>query len=115
MSRPVASSTTAPATPFSSVLDKQSAEDSDQAKIEASCRQFEGIMVKQILTASKLPFVGGGKGGGAVGAIYNDLVTQNLADQITQGGGIGLASALQTQLSRQSKAVAKHSTPATTD
>ncbi len=90
-------------------------EASTKAKIEASCRQFEGIMVKQILTASKLPLVGGTGSGGAVGAIYNDLVVQTLSDQITAGGGIGLASALQTQLSRQTPAGAKSSAPSATD
>ena len=97
------------------LLPSHGAKVSDQAKIEASCRQFEGIMVKQILTASKLPLVGGTGGGGAVGAIYNDLVVQTLADQITEGGGIGLASALQTQLSHQTTGRTRGSTPASSD
>jgi len=62
-------------------------------------RQFEAILVRQILSESMKSLLENGKDG----QVYGYFVTEALADGITKGGGLGLRSVLETQL-RQSAA-----------
>lgn len=60
-------------------------------------RQFEAILVRQILSESMKSLLENGKDG----QVYGYFITEALADGITKGGGLGLRSVLETQL-RQS-------------
>lgn len=75
---------------------------SKEEKTAEVSRQFEAILVKQILqegqkTTLSSPF---GKPTAADG-IYQDMITNQMADNISQSGSLGLAKNLKFQLVRQ--------------
>jgi len=57
-------------------------------------RQFEAVLVKQILSESMKSMMEHGEGG----QVYGYFLEDTLADGITKGGGMGLRSILETQL-----------------
>ena len=69
-------------------------------KVAEVSRQFESLLLRQILSqATKTHFKSGAaESGGTTSAIYQDMVTEQLADRISQGGTFGFAKALQGQL-----------------
>jgi flagellar protein FlgJ len=68
----------------------------DPAKVAKVSQQFEAILLRQILTESMGPLLKGGPSG----QVYGYMVTDSLANKISEGGGLGLAHILQTQLSK---------------
>ncbi len=86
---------------------------SQQDKVAEVCRQFEAILLRQILTEAQKPVVQSSLiENSATAGIYRDLVTQHLADSISQSGTLGLSRSLASQLSRQLPA---HSAPTGAD
>jgi Rod binding domain-containing protein len=70
---------------------------SEAAKVAEATRQFEAILVRQLLRSARQSSQATDAPGGTVAAdIYWDLVHENLADAITRGGGLGLGTALQS-------------------
>ena len=72
-----------------------------EQKIAEASKQFEAIMVRQILAESqksqiKTEFTDNSTASG----IYKDFVTDQLATSISHAGGIGLAKTFEQQLSR---------------
>ena len=67
-------------------------------KLAEASRNFEAILVRQFLGESMKSLVQGPSG-----QIYGQLLHDNLAAKITEGGGLGLASVLQAQLGSQVK------------
>jgi peptidoglycan hydrolase FlgJ len=67
----------------------------DQAK--AAAGQFEAIMIRQFLQDSVGGMMGGEEGGPS-GSVYGYLLTDVLANKLTEGGGLGLGRMLQRQL-----------------
>jgi Rod binding domain-containing protein len=63
-------------------------------KSAETARQFEAIMVRQLLSESMKNLAGSGSGS----QVYGYFVTNSLADAMTKGGGIGLTHILQAQL-----------------
>lgn len=57
-------------------------------------RQFEAILVRQMLSESMKPLLQNGKAGQA----YSFMLTDALAEGITKGGGLGLRSVIEAQL-----------------
>ncbi len=82
------------------------------AEVQKAARQFEAILVRQLLAPAIEPLMNGGSlGGGAAGAgqgggVYGYLLTDTLAGSISQGGGLGLASVITRQLAPASPAAA---------
>ena len=76
---------------------------SEQDKIAEVSRQFEAVLLRQILTQAQKPIAQGATSGvgGSGNAIYQDLATQQLADRISQGGSFGFARELEKQLAGQ--------------
>jgi Rod binding domain-containing protein len=66
---------------------------SEKEKIAEACRQFEAILVGQILREAQ-PKISTG----VAGSIYQDLATTQLADAISRSGSFGLARTLSKQL-----------------
>ena len=60
--------------------------------------QFEAILLRQFLQDS-VGKIMGGESGGPSGNIYGYLLTDTLASKLSEGGGLGLASVIQKQLS----------------
>ena len=73
--------------------------DRDPAKVAKVSRQFESILLRQIIGESMKPLLESGPSG----QVYGYMLTSSLADQISAGGGLGLAHILQTQISQKTK------------
>src|SRR5262245_48493696 len=75
---------------------------SEEEKIKEASRQFEALIVRQILAqARKTVFRSSMNQDSMSAGIYQDMVTSQLADAISQSGSLGLACSLQLQLGRQ--------------
>jgi flagellar protein FlgJ len=72
-------------------------------QIQTAARQFEAIILRQLLTPAIEPLMSHGLGGdskgpgGGGGGIYGYLVTDVLANSLSQGGGLGLSRILEKQ------------------
>jgi Rod binding domain-containing protein len=65
-------------------------------------RQFEAILLRQILQQSqKSVFPSSLTKETAASGIYQDMITNQLADGISKSGSLGLAKSFKSQLSRQ--------------
>ena len=70
----------------------------DQKVAEAS-RQFEAILLRQFLAESQKPVVQSEfTDNSTASGIYQDLITNQLADSLSRNGGIGLAKTFERQL-----------------
>ena len=73
-------------------------------QIQAAARQFEAIILRQLLSPAIEPLMSHGLGGNSAGngsgggGVYGYLVTDVLANSLSQGGGLGLARMLEKQL-----------------
>jgi flagellar protein FlgJ len=75
---------------------------SEETKVAEAARQFEALLLRQILAEARKPVhVSASTDRSATGAIYQDLVNSTLADCISRSGTLGLAQPLQHQLIRQ--------------
>ncbi len=80
----------------------RSASLSQQEKIAELSRQFEGMLLRQMLKEARKPMLGDTlTGTSSASKIYDDMVTERLADSIARTGDFGLATSLQAQLLRQ--------------
>ena len=65
--------------------------------------QFEAILIRQFLQESVGSMLGGGNqaagsAGGGGGSVYGFMLTDSLAQKLTEGGGLGLAPLIAKQL-----------------
>jgi flagellar protein FlgJ len=75
---------------------------SDRDKVLESCRQFEAVFLRQIMAeARKSSLSSGGEQQSATNGIYDDMVNNQMADDISRSGAFGLAKSLQAQLVKQ--------------
>jgi flagellar protein FlgJ len=75
---------------------------SDAEKLGEASRQFEAIFLRQILAAAQKPaFPSRFSSQSFSSGIYQDMMTNQLADKISRSGAFGLAGPLQAQLTRQ--------------
>lgn len=74
------------------------------ADLQKASRQFEAILVRQMIGPAIEPMMSGGSLGGkedsgsGVG-VYAYMLTDVLSNSITQGGGLGLSAVISRQLS----------------
>lgn len=69
------------------------------AAIAAVSRQFEALLVQQMLQSANAVKLGPDLLGGTGGPLFESLFTQQVASTVSQGAGIGLASLLARELS----------------
>ncbi len=74
------------------------------AEVTKAAQQFEAILVRQMLAPAIEPMMNGSMGGKAGpgssgGGVYGYMLTDVLANSVSQGGGLGLASVISRQLS----------------
>lgn len=75
---------------------------SESQKVTEAGRQFEAILLRQILGEAMKPvFKSEFTGQSAQAGIYQDMVVNQLADNLTRSGGMGLAKSLNHELARQ--------------
>ena len=69
--------------------------------VKKAAKQFEAILVRQLLAPAVEPMMNGSLGGAPVsgGGVYGYMLTDVLANSISQGGGLGLGRILESQLS----------------
>ena len=75
---------------------------SDEAKIGELCRQFEAILLRQILQSAQQAVIKSGLlAESATSGIYKDMVNAQLADKLSQSGALGVGRELAKDLTRQ--------------
>jgi len=75
-----------------------------QQKIAEASRQFESILLRQILSETQKPVITSEFTDNSTAAgIYQDLVSSTLADSISKSGNFGLAKIFDQQLSPHAK------------
>ncbi len=79
---------------------------SEADKVTEASRQFEAILVRQILGAARKSVISSGlERESAETGMYQDMVNAQLAEAITQSGGLGLARSLHIQVTRPTHTV----------
>ncbi len=74
----------------------------EQDKVTEVSRQFEALLLRQILQEAQQPvFQSSLTSNSTATGIYRDLVTEQLANSISKSGSFGLAKTLDSQLNRQ--------------
>ncbi|HTH47735.1 MAG TPA: rod-binding protein [Candidatus Limnocylindria bacterium] len=77
---------------------------SEEGKVAELSRQFEAVLVRQILTEAQKPtFKSKLTPENTATSIHRDMLVNTMADQISHAGGLGLAHQLQRDLGRQAK------------
>jgi Rod binding domain-containing protein len=77
---------------------------SEQEKVAELSRQFEAVLVRQILSEAQKPvFKSSLNQDSAATGIYRDMTTNQLAESISHSKGLGLADTLAQQMGRQLK------------
>lgn len=80
---------------------------SERDKLSEMSRQFEAVLLRQILTEAHKPvFKSSMSLGSAASSVHQDLLISEMAKQMTQGPGTGLATQLTRDLGRQFKSEA---------
>ena len=80
----------------------------ESQKIAELSRQFEAVLLRQLLQQARKTLVTSRFNPDAKGnAIYEDMLNAQLADNMSKGGGFGLAAGLKQQLAQQ---LLKHTT-----
>ena len=74
----------------------------EEQKIEEAGRQFEAILLRQILSEAQKPtFKSKYTNDSTTSSIYRDMTVKQLADNMSRAGGLGLAKTLNKQLTKQ--------------
>jgi Rod binding domain-containing protein len=74
----------------------------EKEKIGEVSRAFEAVLLRQILQEGLRPaFASKGAGNSATDGIYRDMVVNQLAENISKSGRIGLAKSLAGELQKQ--------------
>jgi len=78
---------------------------SESQKLKVTADEFEATLVRQFLKESMKPVIQGGAldEGGVANDIYRGYFNDILAHSLSKGEGIGISSALQSQLSNNLK------------
>jgi len=70
-----------------------------EQKIGEASRQFEAVLLRQFLSESQKPVINSEfTDNSSEASIYQDMVTNQLADTLSRQGGIGLARTVERQL-----------------
>ena len=74
---------------------------SEDEKIAEASRQFEAILLRQILSSAQKQVIQSKlHKDTAISSIYGDMITNQLADGISKSGAFGLAKTIEGQLTR---------------
>jgi len=64
----------------------------------AVAKQFEAILVRQLLDKTMSSMLSGSEGAGVAGSVYGDMLADTMSQQLTAGRGLGLSQFIQQQL-----------------
>jgi Rod binding domain-containing protein len=85
--------------PLESLAGNKTIADAD--KVAEVSRQFEAVLVRQILQDIRKPVLAPAEGDPTANGIYNDMINNQMADNISRSGGFGLAKSMVAQLTHQ--------------
>jgi flagellar protein FlgJ len=86
---------------------------SEGEKIAEASRQFEALLLRQILQSTQKTVIHSKYSDNSTAAgIYRDMVTERLADSISKSGGFGLARTFEQQLSPKTADKVDNQSPA---
>ena len=91
---------------------KKSAREHDPKAVRQAARQFESLMTSMLLKSMRQAKLGEGLGDSQETEFYQDILDQQVAVQLSQGKGLGLADMLVQQLTRSGLASPGDSTKA---
>ena len=75
---------------------------SDPDKVAEVSRQFEAVLLRQILQAARKSTVASSSSADAMtSGIYDDMINNQLAESISRSGSFGLAKSLEGELAHQ--------------
>ena len=74
---------------------------SDADKVAEVSRQFEAVLLRQIMQDIRKPVLAPAEGDATTTGIYSDMINNQMADSISRSGGFGLAKSLAGQLTHQ--------------
>jgi Rod binding domain-containing protein len=74
---------------------------SDSDKVAEVSRQFEAVLLRQIMQDIRKPVLAPAEGDATANGIYNDMINNQMAESISRSGGFGLAKSLAGQLTHQ--------------
>jgi Rod binding domain-containing protein len=74
---------------------------SDADKVAEVSRQFEAVLLRQILQDIRKPVLAPAEGDATTTGIYADMINNQMAESISRSGGFGLAQSLAGQLAHQ--------------
>ncbi len=75
---------------------------SERQKVAEASRQFEAMLLRQILASTQKTVIPSEFSDNSTAAgIYQDMITNQLADAISKSGAFGLAQTFEQQLQRQ--------------
>jgi Rod binding domain-containing protein len=74
---------------------------SDADKVAEVSRQFEAVLLRQIMQDIRKPVLAPAEGDATANGIYADMINNQMADSISRSGGFGLAKSLAAQLTHQ--------------
>jgi len=78
---------------------------SQEQKIAEASRQFEAVLLRQFLAESQKPVITSEfTDDSSTAGIYQDMITNQLADSLSREGGIGLAKTFEQQLTAHTPA-----------
>lgn len=84
-----------------------------EEKIKEASRQFEAVLLRQILGQARKPLISGEDSDTSnETSIYNDMINNQLADSISKSGSFGLAKSIEKQLVHQTLHKDEGSAPA---
>lgn len=75
----------------------------EQRKLKAACREFEAVMIAQMLSQVSAASKGGMLDGGSAMRTYRSMMDDALARDIAHGEGMGVADVLYKQLAARQK------------
>ncbi|HEY9900112.1 MAG TPA: rod-binding protein [Pantanalinema sp.] len=70
----------------------------EQKKIKAAAREFEAVMIHQMLKTMRSTVKPGDPEGGSAMATYRDMMDEQMARSMAHGRGIGLADVIARQM-----------------
>ncbi|MSU62211.1 MAG: hypothetical protein EXS31_07425 [Pedosphaera sp.] len=75
---------------------------SEKEKVSEVARQFEAVLLRQILTAARKSVIKSSiNPESATSSIYQDMINESIADNISRSKAFGLATSLEGQLTHQ--------------
>jgi Rod binding domain-containing protein len=80
---------------------------SPEVQRQQVARQFEAILVRQMLGKTMTSMLGSEEAG-ASASVFGDLLTDTFAQQLTQGQGLGMSRLIEKQLAPRTAHAALH-------